>query len=68
MKCNYERLERIRGSTQRVKILATTSKKLRMTTENKESEELQNIIQGELNPNSEEEKNDSDEEQTDADE
>ena len=50
MKCNYERLERIRTSTHRIKIMSKTSLKIRRNAEEKDAEELKNIINSEVNP------------------
>ena len=47
MKCNYERLQRIKMSTKKVKLLAKTTKNLRTNAVNKDSEDENDIIDGE---------------------
>ena len=48
MKCNYERYERIKASTQRIKILASTTKTFKAVAKEEDEQDIENIIEGQI--------------------
>ena len=48
MKCNYERSERIKASTQRIKILASTTKTFKAVAKEEDDQDMENIVDGQI--------------------
>ena len=63
MKCNYERSERIKASTQRIKLLASTTKTFKQSAKDEDQEDITNIVEGQANAVDEEEDPEEEEDQ-----
>ena len=62
MKCNYERSERIKASTQRIKLLASTTKTFKQSAKDEDQEDITNIVEGQAIEDDDEEDQEEEEE------
>ena len=62
MKCNYERSERIKASTQRIKLLASTTKTFKQSAKDEDQEDITNIVEGQANKDVDEKDQEEEEE------